>query len=265
MIWIGVEFDTVAMTVRIPDFRIEETLDLLRDWHGKTCATRHDIQKILGKLHFISRCVKPARLFVNRMLDTLRAAPATGVIQLSANFKKDLSWFLAFLPQYNGIHCLEPSRHTFTLEVDSCLTGCGGICLPQYYHRTFPLFILEEHHHICHLEMLNVVVAVKTWAHTWSNACVRILCDNAAAVAVLQEGRGQDPFLLKCAREIWLQSAKWRFSVCPQYRSGRDNRTADALSRAHLDPHFAAKLTTALDSSHRVAIDDYMFKLSENL
>ena len=46
---------------------------------------------------------------------------------------------------------------------------------------------------IVHLEMLNIMVALKVWGQHWSNKCVEIKCDNLAVVSVLQEGKARDP------------------------------------------------------------------------
>ena len=56
---------------------------------------------------------------------------------------------------------------------------------------------------IGHLEMLNVLVAIKVWCEQLSNKTEVIHCDNIAVVHVLQSGRGCDKYLLAVARKIW--------------------------------------------------------------
>ena len=73
MEFIGVTFDTVTGTISIPGEKMKEIMALVRDWQGRTSATKHQLQSLLGKLHHVAKCVKPARLFVSRMLDTLRS------------------------------------------------------------------------------------------------------------------------------------------------------------------------------------------------
>ena len=43
-------------------------------WVGKTKVTKQELQSLLEILLHVSKCVSPARLFVNRMLSFLRAA-----------------------------------------------------------------------------------------------------------------------------------------------------------------------------------------------
>ena len=264
--WIGVEFDTQAMEIRMPQEKIDDTLDLLNEWRHRTKATLPQLRKLLGKLFHIGQTCKPARLFVSRMLETLRAAPRVGTIGLSDSFQRDITWFLSFLPMYNGLHLLQPSPPTFTVEVDSCLTGCGGFCDGYFYHTQFPPFITQQDLAIHQLEMLNIVIAVKLWHENWPHARVRVLCDNASAVAVLNSGRGRDPFLLRCAREIWLLSALHDFQVEAIHTPGTQLTIADSLSRYHTHSDFHTSVA-ALEAQglQPIEVDSRLFHLTANI
>ncbi len=149
MVWLGIEFDTVKMEIRIPNSKIIAATHLLRPWNIKTKTT---------SLFHIAQCVRPARLFVSCMLDTLRQAPRHGYTTLSAEFHKDVAWFLQFLSCYNGVSIIEAQPIDATVEFDSCLTGCVGISGTTFYSTKLPDFILEQNHIIVHLEALNIVV-----------------------------------------------------------------------------------------------------------
>lgn len=260
MTWIGIDFDTIEMIMRVPESHINDTLTIILGWASRQSATRQQLQQLLGKLFFISHCVKPARLFVSRMLATLRAAPMTGTIMLDEEFKKDLLWFNRFLPEYNGVHLIDSPTGHEAVELDSCLSGCGAIYGQEYYHTTFPDSILRQRRPICHLEMLNIVVAVKTWALQWQHKIVTIYCDNSPAINVLTSGRGRDCFLLQCAREIWLISAKYDITITPVHKPGSEMILADALSRVHLRPGFK-KLVDNLDANKRINVNLESFDL----
>ena len=263
MTWIGITFDTVRMEMRIPPEKITEVLCLIATWNSMKYASRNQLQKLLGKLFFIAQCCKPARLFVNRMLDTLRHSPPEGVVSLSPEFQKDVMWFSTFLPSYNGVHLLQPSVPSIVVEADSCLTGCGAICGSEYYHTVFPDFVLRVPLSICHLEMLNIMVAVKLWSHMWKNKKVYILCDNLAAIQTLQYGRSRDHCLLTCAREIWFLSATLHFDIVPQHVPGTQMTDADALSRGHLNPSLLRQFDD--HSRHNVTVPEHLFSLSSFL
>jgi hypothetical protein len=263
--WIGIIFDTLKMTMEIPPAKLEEIRRLLLEWQGKHRATRRELQSILGKLHFISRCCKPARLFVSRMLATLRRAHATPIVELGDEFMKDINWFIVSMPSYNGIQYIPPPEHNFTLEVDACLTGTGGVSLPYYYQAIIPDFIQADQHAISQLEFLNIVVAIKLWGERYKDATLRVFCDNMAAISVLLTGKGVDKMMLSCAREIWLASVKWNINILPYHKPGKDMLIPDTLSRAHLSPAHqrrADELTTGL--KHTV-VCPRLFKLCESI
>ena len=124
------------------------------------------MQSLLGKLNFVSQCVRPGRIFVNILLNWLREIPEKGQISIPDDFKLDLCWWRTFLPSYNEVSLMlseEWSRADQVFSLDSCLTGCGGWMNVRYFHCSFLDFILSENLHINICEMLTVVVALKAW------------------------------------------------------------------------------------------------------
>ena len=111
LICLGIEFDLEAHCIRIPPEKLQEITDLCALWSNKSSATRRQLQSLLGKLLYISKCVRPARLFVNRMLQTLKQSPPSGRVPLSPAFHKDLQWSNTTLPSFNGV-VLFPQVHT---------------------------------------------------------------------------------------------------------------------------------------------------------
>ena len=64
MPYLGVLFDTEKMTMSVPPDKVEEVREELSIWKRKTTASKKSLQKLLGKLFWISRCVKfPAPLW----------------------------------------------------------------------------------------------------------------------------------------------------------------------------------------------------------
>ena len=64
--------------------------------------------------------------------------------------------------------------------------------------------IISDNHPICHLEVLNVVVALSIWAPKLICKLVHLFCDNAMAVNVFQAGCSKDQSIQVCARQLWL-------------------------------------------------------------
>ena len=101
----------------------------------------------------------------------------------------------------------------------------------QYHGQGTPLLTGQ----LFHLpQCLNLVIAIRLWAPLLASH-VKVLCDNSAAVSVVQTGRGHAPFLLACAREIWRATALFKFELCVAHLPGTYNHHADILSRSHND------------------------------
>ena len=269
MIWLGIEFDTVRMLMTIPPVKLAEIMQFVQDWGGRTRATRRDIQSLLGLLNFVAGVAPPARLFTNRILDCLREAPRTGSVTLSLQFKQDVRFFADLLPIFVGRKvmgkCILPYQHQ--VELDACLTGCGAVAGDQFYATPFPQYVLYGGHSIAHLEMLNVVVAVKMWRERWSGWTVQIYCDNANTVALLQSGKSRDDFMRACAREIFLYAAAFDIDVQACHRPGVQMVWADALSREHTHDKFRrfVREDQHLSSARRLEVPPGLFGLVNTL
>ena len=185
MVWLGFKFDSTDMTVTLPSDKLAKILDLVQSWLNKVTAYIHDLRSLLGKLLYIAQCCPSARLFANRMLETLLACPLQGSITLSSGFRKDLAWFRHFLSSFNGIQLIhEDTRVPLPLYVDACTSGCRAVTTSEAYHTRFPHPIVQQDSSICHLEVLNAVVAVKICAPMFKNQLVHLFPDNTTAMAI---------------------------------------------------------------------------------
>ena len=101
MICLGVLFDTVTFTMSVtPAYLRELQDDVLPQWLVKKSATKTELQSLIGELAFVCKCVRPGRLFFSRLLDTLRSLRRPHHhIKLTADFKKDLCWWLHRRPK----------------------------------------------------------------------------------------------------------------------------------------------------------------------
>ena len=100
---LGIEINTIQRTLRIPQEKLQEIQDICCSYVTKTRVTKPQFQSLLGSLLYTTKCVKPARFFLNRMLFLLRQHSSKTYIILNEDFRKDLNWFNTFLLQYNGV------------------------------------------------------------------------------------------------------------------------------------------------------------------
>ena len=217
VVCLGILIDSVNKTVSIPPDKLSQINVMCKKWDDKTYCGKKDLQSLLGSLLYITKCIKPARYFLNRMLH---------------------------LTHYNGVTFYDKKYCHVELHLDVSLTGIGGVFKNMVY--ALPLPRGYNQYTIVHLEILNVVVTLKIWANHWCNQRIKIYCDNMAVVEVLRAGRARDQILVTCARNIWLICAIYNIDLLVAHIPGKENVLADLLSRWQFSDTNVASLNAIL-------------------
>lgn len=243
MLFLGILFNSVSMTMEIDPQRLKELRKSLRMWLEKENASRKEVESLIGLLSFVSKCVRPARVFMARAFDYLAQIPDSGMWPVTDEFKLDVKWWYEFVERYNGVSLI-PLPHwsqvNQIIETDACLTGCGGVnyVSGECFHVEFPVEILELHLDINQLELLTVMVAIKLWKDQLKGNRIRVQCDNTTAVAAMNKARMRTTFAQRCMREIAFWTAMSDFEVWTVHIEGVRNVVADALSRWHTNEQY---------------------------
>ena len=77
---------------------------------------------------------------------------------------------------------------------------------------------------IVHLEMANIILALRVFRPMWSGKRVVVKCDNDTVVKVLSHGHARDPFLAACARNFWYILADTDINASFVHVMGKNNR-----------------------------------------
>ena len=184
----------------VPEEKLQKNRSLCTQWLEKSQATKRELQSLLGLLLYISKCIKAARVFLSRMLDTQRKHHNSSIITLDEEFKKDMRWFYKFVHIFNGVSFFDKRPVKATIELDASLNSLGAAWGELVY--TVPLVMSEENFSIVHWEMLNILVAIRVWGHQWESQKILFKCDNQAVVSVLNSGKSSDMTLSAIARNI---------------------------------------------------------------
>ena len=118
---LGVKLDTETFPVAVPNKNLTKIKLTCNQWLTKNTCKKKDLQSLLGKLFYITKCVRTSRPFLNRMLDTLRLAHKHDIIHIDTNFKRDLNWFIKFLPRFSGVAFFKHNRILAHVELDASL------------------------------------------------------------------------------------------------------------------------------------------------
>ena len=110
MICLGIEVETLTpFCLRVPRERLDDLLLELTHWKDRTSYRLKDLQSLLGKLSFITACVRSGRIFMSRLLNNLRAFPSSRCsAPVSHDMKLDIDWWVTFLPLFNGVSFIKP-------------------------------------------------------------------------------------------------------------------------------------------------------------
>ena len=137
MICLGIEVDTITFCLRVPRDCLDDLLLELQHWKARTSYRLKELQSLLGKLSFVTACVKSGRIFMSRLLNNLRTFPSSRrTAAVSQDMRLDLDWWLTFLPLFNGVSFIKSevwSFHDFHFATDTCLNGGGATCQDQCF------------------------------------------------------------------------------------------------------------------------------------
>ena len=170
IICLGIEIDSVKASMSIPKDKLQEILSACEKFLQLTHFTKKQLQSLLGSLMFVHKVVHAARYFVNRLLDTFRSMNKQKA-PMSDQIRQTINWFLTFVKGFNGTATyMHTNLYSMdVIELDACLTGLGGRFNQCVYTYQFKDNEMPSMFTICHLEMWNVLLALRLWGHVWKN------------------------------------------------------------------------------------------------
>ena len=140
------------MSIEVPQEKLDNITRLVRAWLNSSSATKTALQSLIGKLAFISACISPGRIFMQRMLNELGLLiHKQQRFHPSPETRADLEWWSVFLASYNGVSLIrsEPQINTpLRFCPDASLHGIGGFYDGRFFHATYPNFITKLSLHI---------------------------------------------------------------------------------------------------------------------
>lgn len=158
MICFGILVNTAAFTLDVPTTRLEDLLAELTTWQAATFFTKKQLQTLLGKLSFVTTCVKPGRISMARLLNSFASASGQLVtvtsfpLLCSCTYGGGLIFFLIFLAFLWSSPHSEISR-PFKFSTDACLHGGSAVCHTDCISFVFPDCIAPSTLHIKALEI----------------------------------------------------------------------------------------------------------------
>ena len=167
MPFLSLAYDTLKMSIEVPQDKLDRITLLLRAWLNSSSATKTAPQSLIGKLAFVSACISPDRIFMQRILNELRLLTHKQQrFHCIREMRADLEWWSLFLASYNGVSLIrsEPQiNNLLRFCTGASLHGIGGFYDGRFFYATYPNFITKQSLHINALEILAITVTVKLW------------------------------------------------------------------------------------------------------
>ena len=238
MIFLGIEVNTLLLTLTIPVDKLNEILRTLEQWGNKSTATQKEVQQLAGLLNFACHCVRSGRVYLAQILSFLHSFKTQESKQVPPETFADIQWWREFAPSFNGVSCMlenEWGTPDLLVESDSCLTGGGACTQQQYFHFEFTELVLDRCKYINELECVVLTLALKKWGPKFGRKRIQIHCDNKVTVATVNTGTSRNEVIQACLREIHKLMGWYSFDLKAKFLAGALNRRADVLSRWHLN------------------------------
>ena len=231
VIYLGIELDAVKMEARLDKNRLSELKSLIKEWSGKSSATKLQLQSLIGKFSFASRCVQQSRLYLRRLIDLIpRARRQSDHIHIGLQAKKDIEWWNSFISDWNGVSLLPAGEwHMVGVRSDASGWGCGAIYGTKWIQKCWSAE--ERKLPMPVLEMMAVVFAILTWARELRGMRVCLESDCLPSVLAFNNLCSKSAALMDVVRVAHYVATKHDCAIRLRHVDGLDNQIADSISR----------------------------------
>ena len=165
--YLGIEIDSLAMELRLPEDKLRRIRGELGKWTGKKAGRRRELESLLGLLQHASKIVRPGRRFVRRIIKVMTSVrDRDRFIRLNADIRSDLLWWHTFIETWNGVGILQdPTQEVIIIESDASGNwDCAAIWESHWLQWQWNFKAAQWH--ISPKELLPILLAVGVWGNS---------------------------------------------------------------------------------------------------
>lgn len=151
------------------------------------------------------RIILQGRPFISHLLSLVSSVLALEErISLNNQFRNELSLWITFLNQWNGIsffynNAISHPADTQLFTDAAPSAGFRGYCQGRWFASMWPSQLLDlpqSHQSSALFELYPLVVAAFLWGKEWSSTSIVVHCDNEPTVHFINKGRSHSPALI---------------------------------------------------------------------
>lgn len=238
--YLGNVIDSVSMTVTLPDRRREKIVQSCTRLFHRSRDTIRNVAKVIGYLVAAVPAVEMGKLHYRYLeMAKISALQRTGGnfdkwMDITSDMKTDLLWWIDNV----AVQDRKIFRPGIDLEIytDASNLGWGGCLNDQCVNGRWSATETELHINV--KELKAILFTVKSFTHLIRGKHIKVFCDNATAVAyVNQMGGTKSPACNDICRDLWGWCTEYNVWLTCSHIPGSDNSMADAASRKFNDRH----------------------------
>ena len=252
-IYLGVEIDSVAMELRLPQGKLKKLKELLEMYVTRKKISKKDLESLGGLLSHCAHLVRGGRTFCRRLYNLYKELCVKGlkIVNIPSEVKSDLNWWRIFCASFNGVSQINNVDYCYPMVSDASLKGFGVYLDRDWVAGSWseddsflwdsscghageaPVVEREvvDFRNINVLELWPIVVGLKRWASKLRNKTLTLFTDNTQVMHMLIKGSSTNPICMSWIREIYWVCVFNNIELQPKYINTHNNLVADTLSR----------------------------------
>lgn len=125
--FLGVNIDSVQMTVGLTGDKVVALEDKLARAKGKRSLSKKDLQSLAGSLNWALQVIEQGKYFVGRLYQSIkRLTKPWQHTRVDDTLRADLNWWIDHLDYLNHSRPIVRPWYQHPLVIDACTEGGGG-------------------------------------------------------------------------------------------------------------------------------------------
>ena len=231
-LFLGILIDSVQGNITLDPKKTKEFCLLLTETLQRTRLSKHQLQKLAGKLNWAANVIPWGRTQIGPIFQALRGLKLPGHKARIEHCKPVLAWWLTCLQLGNNTRPIWDTRTAVDLSCDASQQSGGAFCQGDWmYCNWLADWPAMAGQHINIKELAMIEQSVARWAPCYPGHKLCIQTDNMAAMAMTNKGSTSHPVAATLLQSMALTALTYNVTVQTIYLPGKDNEMADSISR----------------------------------